>query len=75
MLLKQERKNWYCISKINNTFTDNEDLDLAVQMYNLLEYSENYSITSGSFWIYYRDEVNDDANENDAACIKITTKQ
>ena len=44
-------------------------------MYNLLEYSENYSITSGSFWIYYRDEVNDDANENDAACIKITTKQ
>ena len=75
MLLKQERKNWYCISKINNTFTDNEDLDLAVQMYNLLEYSENYSITSGSFWIYYWDEVNDDANENNAACIKITTKQ
>ena len=75
MLLKQERKNWYCISKINNTFTDNEDLDLAVQMYNLLEYSENYSITSGSFWIYYWDEVNDDANENNAACIKMTTKQ
>ena len=76
MLLKQERKNWYCISKINNTFTDNaEDLDIAVQMYNLLEYSENYSITSGSFWIYYGDEVNDDANENNAACIKITTKQ
>ena len=75
MLLKQERKNWYCISKINNTFADNEDLDLAVQMYNLLEYSENYSITSGSFWIYYWDEVNDDANENNAACIKMTTKQ
>ena len=76
MLLKQETKNWYCISKINNTFADNaEDLDIAVQMYNLLEYSENYSITSGSFWIYYWDEVNDDANENNAACIKITTKQ
>ena len=44
-------------------------------MYNLLEYSENYSITSGSFWIYYGDEVNNDANENNAACIKITTKQ
>ena len=30
----------------------------------LLEYSDNYSKTSGSLWNYYRDEVNDDANEN-----------
>ena len=33
-------------------------------MYNLLEYSDNYSTTSGSLWNHYRDEVNDDANEN-----------
>ena len=36
-------------------------------MYNLLEYSENYSMTSRSLWKYYRDEVLlsfDDANEN-----------
>ena len=33
-------------------------------MYNLLEYSNNYSRTSGSLWNYYRDEVNDNANEN-----------
>ena len=33
-------------------------------MYYLLKYSDNYSMTSGSFW---RDEINDDANENNAA--------
>ena len=32
-------------------------------MYNLLEHSNNYSITSGSLWNYYRNEVNDSANE------------
>ena len=54
-----------CISEINNTFIDNaEDLDIGVPMYNLLEYSNNYSMTSGSLWNYYRDEINDDANEN-----------
>ena len=25
-------------------------------MYNLIEYSDNYSKTSGSLWQYYRDE-------------------
>ena len=29
-------------------------------MYNLLEYSDNYALTSGSLWNYYRDERNDD---------------
>ena len=54
-----------CISKVNNTFIDNaEDLDIVTSMYNLLEYSKNYSMTSGSLWNYYRDEINDDANEN-----------
>ena len=40
-----------------------------MQIYNLLEYSDNYSMTSGSLWNYYRDEVNDDANENNDAGI------
>ena len=36
-----------CISKINNTFVDSEkDLDIAMPMFNLLEYSENYSVRS-----------------------------
>ena len=57
-----------CILKINNTYIDNkEDLDIVIPVYNLLEYSENYSKTSGSLWNYYRDEVNDSANENNDA--------
>ena len=49
----------------NNTFIDNaEDLDIVMPIYNLLEYSDNYSMTSGSLWNYYRDEVNDSAIEN-----------
>ena len=32
-----------CISKINNTLTDNaEDLYIVMPIYNLLEYSKNY---------------------------------
>ena len=33
---------------------------------NLLEYSGNYFMASGSFCNYYRTEINDDANENNA---------
>ena len=37
------------ISKINNTQIDNaECIDIAMPMYNLIEYSDNYSKTSGS---------------------------
>ena len=36
-------------------------------MYNLLEYSDNYSMTSESFWNYYRDQVNDNAYKNNDA--------
>ena len=46
-----------CISKINGVKIDNaEDLDVAMPMYNLLEYSKNYRKTTGSLWNYYRDE-------------------
>ena len=46
-------------------------------MYNLLEYSQNYSITSGSLWNYYRDEINNvDVNDNtsDDKLFKYKTK-
>ena len=47
------------ISKINNTFIGNaEDLDIAMTVYNFVEYSDNYSMASGSLWNYYRDVVN-----------------
>ena len=42
-----------CISKINNTLTDNaEYIDILMPMYNLIEYIDNYSKTSGSLWQY-----------------------
>ena len=57
-----------CILKINNTFIDNaEALDVVMPMDNLLAYSDNYCTTSGNLWNYYRDEVIDDANENNDA--------
>ena len=49
-----------CISRINNTDIDNaQDIDIVMPMYNLIEYSDNYSKTSGSLWQYYKDDPND----------------
>ena len=45
-----------CISKINNTQIDNaEYIDIVMPMYNLIEYSDNYSKTSGSLWQYCKE--------------------
>ena len=56
-----------CISKINNAFIDNaKDFDIVIPMYNLLEYSDNYPMTSEGLWNYYSDEINDEKNEVDA---------
>ena len=44
-------------------------------MYNLLEYSDNYSMTLESLWYYYRDEISDDANENNAANNRINNNK
>ena len=52
-----------CKSKINNTQIDNvEYTDTAMLMYNLIEYSHNYSKTSGNIWQYCKDipAVDDD---------------
>ena len=54
-----------CISKINGVLVENaEDLDIVMPMYNLLEYSKNYSKTCASLWNYYRDELTNEANYN-----------
>ena len=54
-----------CISEINNTSVDNAgDLHIVMPRYNLLQYSENYCMTPGSLWNYYRDEISDNANIN-----------
>ena len=33
-----------------------QDIDIVMPVYNLIEYSDIYSKTSGSLWQYYRDE-------------------
>ena len=44
-----------CISRINNSDIDNaQDIDIVMLMYNLIEYTDNYSKTSGSLWQYYK---------------------
>ena len=46
VIFKNNTQRRSCISKINNTFIDNvEDLDIVIPMYNLLECSDNYSMT------------------------------
>ena len=45
-----------CISEINKTQVDNaKDVDIVMPMYNLIEYSNNYSKISGSLWQYCKD--------------------
>ena len=66
-----------CISRINNTDIDNaHDIDIVMLMYNLIEYSDNYSKTSGSLWQYYKDDPNDNLanSESFKSKVKITGK-
>ena len=35
-----------------------------MHMYNLIEYSDNYSDTSGSLWQFKRDEIESNVNVN-----------
>ena len=54
-----------CISRINNTDIDNtQDIDIVMPMYNLIEYSDNYSKTSGSLWQYYKEDTNDNMEQS-----------
>ena len=54
------------ISRINNTDIDTTlDIDIVMPMYNLIEYSNNYSKTSGSLWQYYKDEANDNITQSE----------
>ena len=61
-----------CISIINNTEIDNaKDIDIAMPMYNLIEYSDNYSKTSGSLWQYYKDDPNDNIADSESFKYKV----
>ena len=66
-----------CISNINNTEIDNaKDIDVAMPMYKLIEYSHNHSKTSRSVWQYYEDEPSDQIviSKSFESNIKITWK-
>ena len=50
-----------CRTEINETFVDDaQHINIAMPMYNLIEYSDNYSDTSGSLWQFKRDEIGRD---------------
>ena len=60
------------ISRINNTDIDTaQDIDIVTLMYNLIEYSDNYSKTSGSLWQYYKDEPSDNITQSKSFKFKI----
>ena len=67
------------ITKIDGiTTNDAVDLHLVIMsMYNLIEYSWNYSETPGSLWFYYKDEATnfnaDIANRNNLKPFKCKT--
>ena len=66
-----------CISRTSNTEIDNpKDINIAMQMFNLIEYSDNYSKTSRSLWKYYKDDPNDNITQSKSfkSKIKITEK-
>ena len=65
MVFKNNAPFINCISKFNGIKIDNpEDFDLVMPMYNLLEYSKNYTKTTGNLWNYYRDEPNSSTHNN-----------
>ena len=54
-----------CITQINETFVDEAKyINITMPMYNLVEYSDNYSDTSGSLWHFNRDEQPKENNKN-----------
>ena len=61
-----------CITRINNTDIDNaQDINIVMPIYNLIEYSDNYSKASGSLLQYYKDDLNDNIENSESFKFKI----
>ena len=72
LILKNNAPFVSCITRINGELIeDADDLDIVMSMYNLLEYSKNYRKTTGSLYNYYRDELSNDADDNNFDNIKV----
>ena len=63
-----------CSKEIDGTLVDEANfINITMLLYNLIEYSENYSDTSGSLWSFKRDEIDDNAeatNDDNAPSFK-----
>ena len=62
-----------CRTEISDTFVDYADfINIAIPMYNLIEYSDNYSDTSGSLSDFKKDEIVNNADltndDNNPSC-------
>ena len=73
-------KNWApftkCINRINNTEIDNaKDIDIGMPMYNLIEYSDNYSKPSGSLWQYYKNDPDDNIADSESFKYKVKSQE
>ena len=61
-----------CINRMNNTDIDNaQDIDIVMPMYNLIEYSDDYSKTSGRLWQYYKDDPNNNITDSESFKFKV----
>ena len=53
-----------CRTEINERFIDEaKHINITMPMYNLIEYSDDYSDTSGSLWQFKTDEIVNNADE------------
>ena len=76
LILKYNAPFVSCITRINGELIEDAgDLDIVMPMYNLLEYSKNYRKTIGSLYNYYRDELSDDADDNNFGNIKVVNSE
>ena len=72
LIIKNNTPFVSCLTRINGELIeDADDLDIVMSMYNLLEYSKNYRKTIGSLDNKYRDELSDDADDNNFDNIKV----
>ena len=62
------------VEQINDTFVDYANfINITMPIFNLIEYSDNYSDTSGSLWGFKRDEIVNNAgvtNDDNAPSFK-----
>ena len=76
LILKNNAPFISCITKINGELIEDvDDLDIVMPIYNLLEYSKNCRKTIGSLYNYYRDELTDDADDNNFANINVVNSE